>query len=214
MSTRDFRHHVLHHYSHFAEYYDFAEFIRLDTRHKAVALSGVKPGESVLDVCTGTGELAMAFARRGAHIIGVDISLAMLARAASKQVHPKPTFLEMDAVALKFHDQSFDICTISLALHHMPEDVQHRVLTEMARVSRRKVVIVEPHTPQNPRLWKAWATVASWIDESELLHDWARQDFDETCWTAGLEVERNQVATLGIHRITVCRTRKRHNHDL
>lgn len=208
MATHDFRHHVLDHYSHFARFYDFSEFIRWETRHKAVALSEVEPGERVLDVCTGTGQLAMAFARRGAHVTGVDISLAMLARAASKQVIPKQTFLEMDAVALEFGDQSFDICTISLALHHMPEEVQRCVLTEMARVSRRKVVIVEPHTPRNPRLWKAWVAVASWFDESETLDKWVQQDFDETCQKVGLEVEKKRLTTFGIHRITVCRPRK------
>lgn len=209
MTPRDFRNHVLHHYNHFAKYYDFTELIRWDTRYWAVALSDVKPGESVLDVCTGTGELAIAMARRGAHVTGVDISTSMLARATSKLVTPKPTFLEMDAVALEFHDQSFDISTISLALHHMPEDVQQRVLAEMWRVSRRKVVIVEPHTPRNPLFWKGWTVFANWIDESELMYEWVRQDFARTCQLADLDVERTQIATLGIHRITVCRPRRR-----
>jgi len=58
----------------------------------------------------------------------------------------------MDATKLHFEDGAFDISTIGFALHHMLEPTQRRVLAEMVRVTRRKIVIVEPHTPANPRL--------------------------------------------------------------
>ena len=205
MAGCDYRRHVLCYYNRFARCYDWGEFIRRDTRHKVLALSGWRPWERVLDVCTGTGELALVFARRGAEVVGVDIAKGMLECAAAKQADPKPTWLLMDATDLGFKDGAFGISTISLALHHMPEAIQRSVLAEVARVTRRRIVIVEPHTPTNPRLWSIWAAISSWFSESERMLEWARQDFVGTCRAAGLDTEGVLVTTFGIHRITFCR---------
>ena len=82
--NHNFRRHVLYYYNRFASLYDLGEFIRYGTRQKAVALSGWQPGETVLDLCTGTGGLALAFASLGAPVVGVDIARGMLKRAAAK----------------------------------------------------------------------------------------------------------------------------------
>ncbi len=203
---QDFRQHIQWYYNNFVRFYELSEGLRRGTRQRAVDLSSWQPGEQVLDVCTGTGELAAAFARRGATVVGVDLAPAMLTRAAEKTTHLSnpPTWLEMDATRLDFPDDSFDITTISLALHHMPEETQLRVLREMRRVTRRKIVILEPHAPRNHRLWAAWALVASVIDESEWMGYWVRQDFRQTCERAGLAVEHEETHTFAIHRFTVC----------
>jgi ubiquinone/menaquinone biosynthesis C-methylase UbiE len=211
-SKCDYRRHVLHYYNRFAGCYDWGEFIRRDTRRKTLALSGWRSWENVLDICTGTGELALAFARQGAEVVGVDIAKGVLECAATKLADPQPTWLVMDATNLGFKDRAFDIATISLALHHMPEAIQCRVLAEMARVTRRRIVIVEPHTPANPRLWSIWATISSWFDESEHMLAWARQDFAGTCRAAGLKIAAILVTTFGIHRITVCTPDRRPRH--
>jgi ubiquinone/menaquinone biosynthesis C-methylase UbiE len=203
----DYRRHVLYYYSRFARYYDWGECFRRGTRHKAVALSGWEPGERVLDVCTGTGELALAFAQRGAEVAAVDLVKAMLDRAAAKAVGLKLTCLEMDAEDLGFEDKTFGVSTLGFALHHTLEPTQRRILAEMVRVTRKSVVIVEPNTPANPRLQPIWATVHSWIDESQHHGEWSRQDFAQTCRAVGLEVRKVQTATFGIHRLTLCTPR-------
>jgi demethylmenaquinone methyltransferase/2-methoxy-6-polyprenyl-1,4-benzoquinol methylase len=207
MSKRDYRQHILYYYNRFAKYYDLGEIFRRDTRNRAVALSRWQPGDRVLDVCTGTGEQAMAYARLGAKVVGVDIARGVLECAAAKTACQRPAWLEMDATELSFRDKAFDVSTISFILHHMPESVQRRLLTEVARVTRKRIVIIEPHTPTNPRLQPIWAVIHARFDESEYHQEWSRQDFAATCRSVNLQVEAVQLASLGIHRLTACAVR-------
>lgn len=200
----NYRWHVLNHYNRYADLYDVMEFMRRGTRRKALRLSGWRPGESVLDVCTGTGELALTFASQGAKVVGADIARGMLERAVNKGPGLQAAWVEMDASALAFADNSFGISVLSLALHHMPIADQLRVLHELRRVTTRRIIIIEPHTPSNPRWFALWAGVASLIDESEYIHEWVRQDFTTTCSTANLNVESVHVTSLGLHRILLC----------
>lgn len=191
-------------YNRFAHLYDLGEFIRRGTRRKAVLLSGWQPGERVLDLCTGTGGLALTFASHGAKVIGTDIARAMLKRASAKDVRMGAAWLEMDATRLAIANKAFDVSVLSLALHHMPEAVQLRVLRELRRVTSRRIVIIEPDIPVKPQWIPAWMFVASIIDESEYMHEWVRQDFFQTCHAAGLNVESVQGTTFGLHRIILC----------
>ena len=199
----DFRKPILSHYNRAARIYDIIEFIRRDTRPKVVEKSGLRNGDKVLDACTGTGDLALAFAKAGADVTGIDIAEKMLLRARQKSNGFLVSWFRMDTTDIKFRDNSFDISTISLALHHMPEEEQIKALSELARVTRRKVIIVEPHQPFNKKLHWLWGIVGSIIDESKYMPQWVRQDFNQTCKNSGLEVESIEVTTRSIHRITV-----------
>ena len=199
-----YRRYVLHYYNRFANLYDLGEFMRHRTRRKAVRLSGWQPGDRILDMCTGTGGLALAFASQSASVVGVDIARGMLKRASSKQHASTVTWLEMDATRLAFPDSAFDVSVLSLALHHMPEDVQVNVLSELRRVTRRRIVLIEPEVPVKPGWFPAWAFVASVIDESEYMHEWVRQDFIGTCRKAGLRVESVETSRFWIHRFILC----------
>lgn len=201
---RNYRWHVLNHYNRYADLYDVMEFMRRGTRRKALRLSGWRPGESVLDVCTGTGELALTFASQGAKVVGADIARGMLKRAVNKGPGLRVAWVEMDASALAFADNSFEISVLCLALHHMPMADQLCVLQELRRVTARRIVIIEPHTPANPRWLGLWAGVASLIDESEYIHEWVRQDLANTCYRANLTVDSVHVTSLGLHRILLC----------
>lgn len=203
----NFRRHVLHYYNRFAPLYDLGEIIRRSTRQKAMDLSGWLPGERVLDLCTGTGELALTFALQGAPVIGIDLARGMLKRASAKGAGLNSIWLEMDATHLAFPNKSFEVAMLSLALHHMPEAVQVNVLRELCRVARRRVVIIEPDVPVKPNWVPIWKFVASVIDESEYMHEWADQDFLGTCERAGLNVECVEESTFGMHRIVLCTPR-------
>ena len=207
---RDYRWHILHHYNRNASFYDRMEFIRRRTRRKAMLLSGWRSGEKILDLCTGTGEMALAFAAQGANVVGADIARGMLKRAVNKSVGTSSAsaWVEMDAADLAIVDGSFEISMISLALHHMPVPIQVRVLQELRRVTSRRIMIIEPDVPVDRRWSPLWSWVASIIDESEYMHEWVYQDFIETCHRAGLNVESVHTTAFGLHRILLCDPQK------
>jgi demethylmenaquinone methyltransferase/2-methoxy-6-polyprenyl-1,4-benzoquinol methylase len=124
-------------------------------RSRAADLAQVGAGDSVLDVATGTGDLAIELARRvspGGKVTGSDFSDVMLglARAKSSQVH----FEWGNALELPYEDGSFDAVTVGFGARNFAD---LRVgLREMARVTRPggHVVVLEITTPERPPL--AW----------------------------------------------------------
>lgn len=101
-------------------------------------------GARILDVGTGTGRAAIALARRGAVVTGVDASAEMLAvarrRAAEEGV--RVTFAQGDAHALEFAAASFDAVICLRVLMHTPD--WRRSLGELCRVARSRVVFDYP----------------------------------------------------------------------
>lgn len=97
----------------------------------------VAPGQRILDVATGTGEAALAAARRVApsgSILGADISLPMLAVAQAKVAATPIRLVAMDGQALACRDESFDAVLCQLGLMQFPD--VGRGLQEFRRVLR------------------------------------------------------------------------------
>ena len=119
-------------------------------RTRAVDLSRVGPGSRALDVATGTGDLAVALAARGAEVVGMDFSEEMLELARRKA--PELTFEWGNALELGHEDDSFDAATVGFGARNFAD--LDRGLTEMTRVVRPggRVVILEITTPQRPPL--------------------------------------------------------------
>lgn len=103
----------------------------------AILIELVKPqGDwQALDVATGAGHTALAFAPHVAHVIAADLTQEMLAKTAELAAERGLTNVETkaaDAEELPFEDASFDLVTCRLAFHHFPNPRQ--VLGEFARV--------------------------------------------------------------------------------
>jgi demethylmenaquinone methyltransferase/2-methoxy-6-polyprenyl-1,4-benzoquinol methylase len=92
----------------------------------------------VLDVATGTGDLALALRGTGADVVGLDFSAAMLDEAIRKEAAAdrdrRIAWVEGDAMALPFPDASFDAVTVAFGLRNMPS--YPAALREMGRVLR------------------------------------------------------------------------------
>jgi len=126
-----------------APYYDFTvNFLTLGKaralRKMTVEQALIKPGDSVLDVGCGTGEvtlLAKTRAKEG-KAYGIDPAPEMITVARTKAARKK---LEVDfrvgvIEALPFADSSIDVVTSSLMMHHLPEELKVRGLAEIYRV--------------------------------------------------------------------------------
>jgi demethylmenaquinone methyltransferase/2-methoxy-6-polyprenyl-1,4-benzoquinol methylase len=126
-------------------------------RERAADLAHVGPGSTALDVATGTGDLAVELARRGAEVTGSDFAPAMLEIARRKA--PGLRFEEGDALDLAHPAGSFDAVTVGFGARNFAD--LDRGLSEMTRVARPggRVVVLEITTPTKPPLswfFKAW----------------------------------------------------------
>ncbi len=90
-------------------------------------------GQSVLDVCCGTGNLTAILVAAGCNVTGVDSSPTMLSHARRKQIAAE--FKQIDAAKLPF-DHEFDAAVISLALHEMPSNSREKVWVSMGNAVR------------------------------------------------------------------------------
>lgn len=130
-------------------------------RRRAADLADVGPGDRVLDVATGTGDLAFELARRiapGGGVVGADFSDGMLDLARAKVPHSSvPPGVELrfetaNALALPYADDEFDAATVGFGARNFSDLRQG--LAEMARVVRPggRVVVLEITTPARPPL--------------------------------------------------------------
>jgi demethylmenaquinone methyltransferase / 2-methoxy-6-polyprenyl-1,4-benzoquinol methylase len=119
----------------------------LDQRwRRETAAAVVRPGDRVLDVCCGTGDLAVAAAAAGGRVTGVDFSERMLERARRKSQAVE--WLQTDALALPFAGGSFDVATAGFGVRNF-EDLEAG-LRELRRVLRPggRVAVLEITQPQ------------------------------------------------------------------
>jgi ubiquinone/menaquinone biosynthesis C-methylase UbiE len=98
---------------------------------------------SVLDVPCGYSRFASLYARLGITAIGADVDYAMAHLAATNHIrHGREGWLCADVLALPFTDSVFDSVLCIRLLHHRYSDAERqRILCELARVSRRFVII-------------------------------------------------------------------------
>lgn len=160
-------HEIAQMFSQIARRYDLANHILSFNRDRAwrrelVHHAAPKPRERLLDLCTGTGDVAFEFARAcpELQIVGLDLSEEMLAVAREKIPLSPPrergargegsiTFMLGNALELPFAENSFDIVTIAFGLRNLPDRARgfreiYRVLTSGGRA-----LILEFSVPQH-----------------------------------------------------------------
>ena len=106
-----------------------------------IAFAGVKNGDRVLDVGTGTGSLAAAVEANmpASQIVGVDPSEGFIAYAQKNAKSTRVHYEVGDAQALKFKDASFDSTLALLVMNFVPD--HNKAITEMRRVTRPQGII-------------------------------------------------------------------------
>ncbi len=124
-------------------------------RHVTVSRAPPPASGAILDCCTGTGDLALAYAAKAGpdvRIVAGDFCRPMLDRGAEKAARAGRSieWVEADAMALPFIDREFDLVTVAFGLRNIADT--SRGLAEMARVLRPggRLAILEFSIPANP----------------------------------------------------------------
>jgi len=131
----------------------------------AIKWSNARPGNIGLDLCCGSGDLALRLARQvgsTGKVYGVDFSAALLevARQRTQQQYPPPAinWVEADALNLPFEDNYFDCATMGYGLRNVT-DIP-RCLAELYRVLKPGALaaILDFHRPPQPlmRAFQQW----------------------------------------------------------
>lgn len=151
-------------------------------KQMAVRWSQPSPGDICIDLCCGSGDLALRLARQvgsKGHVYGVDFSTALLAIASERSQHQYPhppiSWIEADVLDLPFADNYFDAATMGYGLRNVT-DIP-RSLKELHRVLKTgaKAAILDFHRPSNSqiRAFQQWylATIvvpaANYLDLTE-----------------------------------------------
>lgn len=134
---------------------------------RLVAAARLTGSERVLDIATGPGYIAEAFAGAAREVVGVDLTDAMLAIAKERTRErgvSNVSFRAADAENLPFENGAFDVVVCRLALHHLLKPLQ--VLREMVRVCRTggTIVVEDIYASEHPER-------AAYQDRWEILRD-------------------------------------------
>lgn len=121
---------------------------------KLVDISDAVPGNSILDVATGTGNLAFLFAEklnRDGSVVGLDFTKEMLDIANERKAKSNfviADFILGDALDLPFEDNSFDICSIAYGIRNVAS--VENCINEMCRVLKPggRILILEAGRPK------------------------------------------------------------------
>lgn len=137
-------------------------------RKKAVQLAQVQPGDTVLDIACGTGDLTEQFASTPAsRVIGIDFTPAMLEiareKVKSRPYAPKVEYREGDAMNLAVPDGSADVLSIAFGIRNVAQP--SRAFAEFFRVLKPggRLIVLEFDRPRTPPMSWGYDLYCGWI---------------------------------------------------
>jgi len=129
-------------------------------RRRAVGLSRLRKGERVLDLCAGTGDLSLVYAKTGlpSEVLGTDFVPEMLAVAegkVGKVASGVPVrFSQADAQDLPFDDRSFDVVSVAFGVRNLPDRAANfREVRRVLKPGGRYVILEFSRPPFPPFRW-------------------------------------------------------------
>jgi ubiquinone/menaquinone biosynthesis C-methylase UbiE len=155
-------------FNRFAQrYVDAGQLGKVPELSRLVEMAAPATGDRVLDIATGGGHTALAFAPYVAQVVATDLSMGMLEAARAflnSSGAPDTLYVASDAEALAFPDATFDVVSCRIAQHHFPDCF--RFVMECARVLKPggRLVIQDQCVPEDER-------AARYIDSFERLRD-------------------------------------------
>lgn len=185
-------------YRQIAGFYDrLIEPMQAGVRRVALDVVPPRPEWQVLDVGCGTGTGLAPYVEAGCTVVGVDVSAAMLKKAAARLGDRAELHL-VDSDTLPFDGGRFDVVTASMVLHEVPAEARTALVAEMARVAKSdgRLLCVDFHFG-SLRGWKGpTLRVLSWLIERFSGHYAGYRSYQAAGGVPGVVVE----AGLGIER--------------
>ena len=182
-------------------------------RRRTVAQIGAAEGLQVLDVCCGTADLSLDFARAGARVVGVDFTYAML-RAAEDKVSGDgaPQLAQGDALMLPVRDDAVDAASVAFGIRNVVDRTAG--LAEMKRVVRPggSVLVLEFSMPPSRwlgALYRLYFTrilpvIGGWISGDRSAYEYLPATV--LAWPSPEELQREfeqaGLVECGFHRLT------------
>lgn len=178
---------------------------------------GLLPCCTILDVATGTGDLARAVERQsppGTRVVGVDFTRPMLEEARRKFPQGGRRWIEGDGLSLPCASGAFDACCIAFGLRNMAD--KPAGLREMGRVLRPggRLGVLEFYEPPNPVFgwlynfysFQVMPRVGKWLSGSDayqyltgsIRHYWSVEEATRQMQRAGFQNVRAVPMTFGI----------------
>lgn len=185
-----------------APFYDIMTLPISKVRNEVVYFTNAKNGSRILDVGTGTGKQAFAFARSGYNVIGIDLSESMLKVANKKNKYEKVKFAVADATNLPFENNSFNVSCASFVLHDMPLTIREKTLKEMARVTKPKgmIMLIDYALPEN-KIHRSIIYHFVKLYEGKYYLEFIKSDLKELSRKSGIEITDELPVFLGAGRI-------------
>jgi ubiquinone/menaquinone biosynthesis C-methylase UbiE len=171
-------------------------------RNKCVNFINEVKAEQILDACCGTGVVANIIAGRvsnSGRIVGIDIDKSSLQKALIASQKGAAAFLAANSELLPFKAGSFNLCFISLGLHHMGHHARVNTLNEVFRTLEKTgiLVIVEYNMPETifaRALVKQLVKLDRSREASSMLID---QNIIEEIKQAGFRIKRREFTHWG-----------------
>jgi ubiquinone/menaquinone biosynthesis C-methylase UbiE len=154
-----------------------------------VNLLKIRSGDRVLDLATGTGEVAVRAAGRGAAVTGIDLTEPMLvkARGRAREVGVEVAFDHGDVEYLPYEDSCFDVLVSCFGLIFAPDHAN--VAAEVARVSCPGARLGFSAWKPNPKLGELYRRFTEEPIEGREMYEWGREDHVEDMLGEHFELE-------------------------
>lgn len=202
MRDEEHRSYIKKRFARLAPIYDIVNVFISGVREKVVDFTRAREGSKILEVATGTGKQAFAFAKRGYNVIGFDLSEDMLRVANRNNKYKNVKFEVADATNIPFENNHFDVSCVCFALHDMPLTIAEKTMEEMARVTKPKgiIVIVDYALPKNKiSRYLIYHFVRSY--EGRYYSEFIKSDIEALLRRTGIEIEQDLPILLGGGRI-------------
>jgi demethylmenaquinone methyltransferase/2-methoxy-6-polyprenyl-1,4-benzoquinol methylase len=185
-------------FGRWAPIYNVTDLFISRIRPKVVEFLNAKSNSKVLDIATGTGKQAFAFAKKGYNVIGIDLSEDMLKVATKKSKYKNVKFEVTDAANMPFKSDHFDVTCISFALHDIPLSIRKKVLAEMIRVTKLNglITVVDYTLPKNNiSRWLVYHFVK--LYESKYYPEFIKSDLKALLREQGIKIEEELTVLFG-----------------